>query len=100
MKRITFKKIEPATDQTVFINKIFLDEFFEERKEIVKKIKKKISGYKQQDIKKNRLDVEYLVKYDAVIEKLLVSKLTCNYCKNHTLIKYNDYRDPRQWTLD
>tara|TARA_Y100001970_G_C14164713_1_gene820606 strand:- start:774 stop:1208 length:435 start_codon:yes stop_codon:yes gene_type:complete len=100
MKRIILKKIEPAHDQCHFIHKIYMDLSFENGTNIINSIKKKINGYKQQDVKKNRLNNDDFITYDDLIEKLLLSKLICFYCKHKTLISYEEKRDPRQWTLD
>jgi len=100
MKQITLRKIEPAIDQCHFIHKIFMNIEFENKIKLISNIKKKINGYKQQDVKKNRLNIEKFIKYDDLIEKILISKLKCFYCKKNTLISYKEKRDPRQWTLD
>ena len=100
MKHITLRKIEPAIDQCHFIHKIFMNIEFENKIKLISDIKKKINGYKQQDVKKNRLNIEKFIKYDDLIEKILISKLKCFYCKKNTLISYKEKRDPRQWTLD
>ena len=100
MKKITLTKIEPALDQCHIIQKIYMDVSFENMSDIICHIKKKMNGYKQQDVKKNRLDTEKFITYDELIEQLLLSSLKCFYCKNRTLISYKKNRDPRQWTLD
>ena len=63
-------------------------------------IKKKISGYKQQDIKKNKLDKNNFISCDKTVELLVISKLKCFYCNRDMKIKYENYRDKQQWTLD
>ena len=100
MKQITLKKIEPAIDQCHLIQKIYMNVPFVNDTNTISAIKKKLSSYKQQDSKKNRLDPEKMIKYDDLIEKLLLSKLLCCYCKKKTLLFYDKKRDPRQWTLD
>ena len=34
------------------------------------------------------------------MEKLVVSKLKCNYCKNQCLLFYKNIREKMMWTLD
>lgn len=63
-------------------------------------IKKKISGYKQQDIKKNKLDKNNFISCDKTVELLVISKLKCFYCNRDMKIKYENSRDKQQWTLD
>ena len=34
------------------------------------------------------------------MEKLVVSKLKCYYCRDNCLLMYNNIREKKQWTLD
>jgi hypothetical protein len=70
------------------------------QKNILREIEKKRNSYKNQDIKKNKLDDDELIKTDELIEKLVVSKLKCCYCKEDVELIYENYRDNKQWTLD
>lgn len=63
-------------------------------------IEQKISSYKQQDIEKNRLDLENFITFDIVISLLEDCKLYCDYCSTEVLILYEKVRESRQWTLD
>ena len=80
------------------INKLFLGEEFEGCNEIIKCIKRKLSSYKTQDLKKDRYD--NFITYTEILEKLVISKLKCDYCRGVTLLMYTDRREKRQWTLD
>ena len=71
-----------------------------QKSEIVKELNRKRSSYKGQDIKKDRYDVKEFISLDELIEKLVISKLRCIYCKSTMLLVYNNVRDPSQWTLD
>ena len=82
------------------INQLFLDEKFDGRKEIERELKKKLSSYKTQDIKKKRFDTDLFISLFSLIEKLVISKLKCYYCKNDVVVLYNHVRYPKQWTLD
>ena len=47
-------------------------------KKIVKKeVERKLSGYKNQDTKKNIYDNNYFITYYDALEKLVISKLKC-----------------------
>ena len=85
--------------QIEYINLLFLDNNFPEKTFINSEIIKKKNSYRQQDLKKNRLDDTFITN-DKIIEKLVSSKLKCHYCKNQTLLVYKNVRDNKQWTLD
>ncbi len=81
------------------INKLFLNESFEYNDLIKKNLMTKKSSYRSQDIKKNRLTEEFIT-YEELVEKLVISKLQCSYCKDTVLLVYENKRDNKQWTLD
>jgi hypothetical protein len=60
----------------------------------------KIQGYRCQDIKKEVHNLDTLITLEDVLEKLLISKLTCCYCRKSIMVFYKNVRDPQQWTLD
>ena len=70
------------------------------QKNILREIEKKRNSYKNQDIKKNILDDTNIIKTEELIEKLVISKLICVYCKEDIKLVYEDYRDNKQWSLD
>ena len=65
----------------------------------ISQIKTKLTNYKQQDIRKNRLNNTF-IKLDTVIEKLKLCEFKCTYCLNEILILYDICREKYQWTLD
>ena len=67
---------------------------------ILSHLKKKLAGYKQQDKKKNILDLDKLITLNEIVEKLVLSKLKCYYCKNKMCITTDKKREKSQWTLD
>jgi len=71
------------TEQKSFLNMIYLNEDFTEKKELEKNIKKKMNSYKQQDIKKKKFVEAKFIKYNCDM-KLLYSKS----------------KEPNQWTLE
>ena len=79
---------------------LYLNTDFPEKKEVETEIKKKISSYRGQDIKKERLEETKFVKLEEVYELLLTSKCNCHYCRKGVGILYKNIRDPLQWTLD
>tara|TARA_A100001015_G_scaffold160704_1_gene178602 strand:+ start:529 stop:1071 length:543 start_codon:yes stop_codon:yes gene_type:complete len=86
--------------QVTMVNRIFLnDTDFPEYQKIKALITKKISGYKQQDIKKKR-ETTNIICFDDTIEKLLSCKLKCYYCSTPVLIIYDYIRQEDQWSLE
>lgn len=74
--------------------------------QIVKQqINKKISGYKQQDMKKKNYDensknYNNIIDFNDVITKMKKVDLKCYYCLKEMLILYENVRDENQWTVD
>ena len=97
-KKIILKKIPEAINQIDFVHKLYFDIDFENKKKIEKSLHYKINGYKSQDKRKKRKCL--LITIEELIEKILISKLNCYYCKQKMLLLYTMKRDPRQWTLD
>jgi hypothetical protein len=82
------------------INNLYLENYFETDNIIKKIIYKKISGYKNQDIKNEIIDYTSLISLDDTIEKLMLSKLKCYYCKEKCHLLYKNIFEKKQWTLD
>lgn len=82
------------------INQLYLNTGFPEKNIYESQIKKKLSSYKSQDQKKKRYDETTFISYEQVLNKLVVSKLTCGYCSNKINVITNRYRDEEQWTLE
>lgn len=114
-KRILMEHVEVEhREQIIYVNHIYMNmnnnnEYDYDNDNIIKKsiknlmmreIEKKINGYKQQDIKKQIYDSMKIINFDDVIEKLVISKLCCFYCRTKILILYPNVREPTQWTLD
>jgi len=87
-------------DQYNFINMLYLNQPFTNDDVIIKTLKRKLNGYKSQDIKKNRFNEKKFILYDELIEKIVVSKLLCHYCRGKCCLLSNKKRDKQQWTLD
>ncbi len=86
--------------QINILNKLYLKEEYEGIKTVQSSINKKIKGYENQDIKKDKLNKKKLIKYDDLLEILVISKLKCYYCKCDCLLMYDNVREKKQWTLD
>ena len=84
-------------DQIKLLNEAYLSE---NKCDIRREIKKKISGYKAQDKKDEDRMIEGIITEEEVLEKLVGAKLKCHYCCENMKLLYNISRDPKQWTLD
>lgn len=82
------------------LNQLFLEQDCENKEKIKKNIMSKLRSYKNQDLKKNRYDDKTFISYEEIIEKLIISKLNCYYCKNNVILLYSEKRDKKQWSLD
>ena len=87
-------------NQHELVKKICTDEDFSGNVFVKKELERKIKSYKMQDVKKNKLDEENLIKLDECIDKLVLSKMKCYYCMEDMLLVYENVREPKQWTLD
>ena len=53
-------------------------------------IKSKLNGYKNQEVKRKLFDRELFINYDETIEKIMLSKLRCYYCKKPIKLIFKD----------
>jgi hypothetical protein len=67
---------------------------------VTKSIDKKILCYKYQDIKKKIHDINTIISFQEVKDKLINCDFKCNYCNKIVKVLYKIVRDPLQWTLD
>ena len=100
LKKIEIKKTEIVDnkEELIQINNMYFNKPSEN--DLLKYLKKKLLGYKQQDIKKNKLDNDKFISLEKIVELLVISKLKCFYCKKNIKIQYTEKRDYNQWTLD
>ena len=82
-----------------YLNKLYLNEKYDGIDFIKKEVERKLSGYKNQDVKKKKLEDNFIT-YEECLEKLVISKLKCYYCKDNCLLAYENVREEKQWTLD
>jgi len=97
--RINVNYKEPEhCEQIKLINNNYMNVKSEMDIFVKREIEKKINGYKGQDIKKRIICK--LISYEEIFEKLVISRLLCNYCKKKVKVLFEEVRDVSQWTLD
>lgn len=67
---------------------------------VLTQIGAKVSGYRYQDTRKGKLDVDRLVTREDVVALIRAEAFRCCYCHRPVKIVYEHVRDPEQWTLD
>ena len=100
LDKVTEKNVLLKEDQHKLIKKFCANEDFSGNIFVKKELERKIKGYRMQDIKKNKLNDEKLIKLDECVDKLVLSKMKCYYCMEDMLLIYENVREPKQWTLD
>ena len=121
MKKVVnkdFKEPKPKKkiDDSIFYNDEFtqklpeiINDLIEDRSNIkqhqfksaiIKNIKCKINGYKNQDYKKKIYDEDNFVSLQNVLCLLKDQNLNCYYCNEECLLFYQFVRENKQWTLD
>ena len=93
------KNLFDKLSQVEYLNKLYLNENYDGIDFVKKEVERKLSGYKNQDVKKKKLEENFIV-YEECLEKLVISKLKCYYCKDNCLLAYENVREEKQWTLD
>ena len=68
------------------VNQLFLEQSFNGDNTTKNELHKKINSYKQQDIKKDK-NLDGLISYEELLEKLVVSKLKCYYCRKDVFLE-------------
>ena len=86
--------------QINIINKLYLNINFKDNNLIINDLKKKISGYKSQDLKKNIFKEQDFIDYETLIQRMVESKMKCFYCRCNMYLIYENERQMNQWTLD
>jgi len=110
IKKLTKEKAPPK--KRVIANKWDLEpDVFTSEKQLVlleqateplikTEIDHKISAYKHQDVLKRLFIPDEFITFDYVKQMILKCKLCCHYCKEPTLILYENVREMNQWSLD
>jgi hypothetical protein len=101
--RWDFKEIELNYDnQWLLINQIHNKKIInrEHCDLIMKQIRGKISGYRNQDVLKKKYDADAFIDESYVINAMIKCKNMCFYCKEPVDVLYEIVRAPKQWSLD
>ena len=86
--------------QISIVNKLYLDNDLEYKKDMTAVINKKLQGYRSQDKQKKLWNDKQFITIDETLEALVASKLRCHYCSNEIFLLYEKVGEKRQWTLD
>jgi len=76
------------------------DETDKKYKLLCSEITKKISGYKGQDLKKNKYDENLFIDEDFIKAMLIDCHLKCYYCRENVMVLYKSVREPKQWSVE
>ena len=71
-----------------------------EFKIVKQEIEKKIQGYKQQDLIKNKYNENKFIDISSVLQKLIDNNMQCYYCNCNVVILYEIVRELTQWSVD
>ena len=63
-------------------------------------IKRKISGYKSQDLKKKKYSEPDFIDFDFIKKTLIEKELKCYYCLQSVYVLYKSVREPKQWSVE
>ena len=100
LENIKFENLFKEKSQIEWLNKLFLEEKYIGFEFVKKEVEKKLKSYKNQDLTKNIYEKKLFISYNECLEKLVISKLRCHYCRKKCLFMYENVREYRQWTLD
>ena len=81
------------------VNQLYLGQAVASEKAAKRALQRKLQSYKNQDRKKNIYN-EHFITEEELLEKLVISKLKCKYCRANVLLFYKNVREKKQWTLD
>ena len=122
LKKVTREKVPELKKRVVSKEWTFSEEYFKYNKQlqilndiisnnyinednavtkiIIQQINKKISSYKQQDIIKQKLNIEKFITFQDVIHKMIECGLKCRYCICEMFVLYDISREMKQWSVD
>ncbi len=93
------KMLLDKNGQISILNKLLLEIKYDGDEYVKRELERKLISYEKQDIKKE-INSQDFITYHELIEKLVISKLKCHYCRNECLLMYDNVREKTQWTLD
>ena len=92
--------LEPSNQQYI-VNTLYMNSIdIIEKTFVENQIKKKLSSYKQQDVKNCIFGEKFFIPLEDTIQKLVECKMKCTYCNYNMMLLYKEIKDPKQWTLD
>ena len=94
------KKWFERKQQIQLVNSLYLNTNHDIERIAFDELKKKLRSYKLQDDKKCIYNQNLFVTCPNVLERLVMCKLKCFYCKCNLSFLYEDVRQKDQWTLD
>ena len=98
--KIISETLNNIKNQNIIIQHIYFNINFTDKNKVISELKKKINGYKSQDIKKKLYTPKILIDREHILELLKGSQNICYYCKELVIILYENVREPKQWSLD
>lgn len=97
---ISHDYLDPTKQQDI-VNSLYMDTINNiEKKFVENQLKKKLSSYKQQDVKNCIYGEKFFIPLEDTIQKLVECKMNCAYCKCNMMLLYKEIKEPKQWTLD
>ena len=108
-KRVVPQTWDPSFDYRNFEHQISLvtkvkdndyKELDYETKKLCQQIERKISGYKQQDLEKQKYDPENFITFSCLVDAFFSCRFQCFYCRENMLVLYEMVREDKQWTVD
>ena len=100
-ERKQWKKLQIChqLDHISMVNQLYLDHSFEGKEKVQKELSQKRHSYKNQDRRKKKYTNDFITE-EELLEKLVISKLRCKYCRDKLQFIYKHIREEKQWTLD
>jgi len=87
-------------DELKILNDLKNNILNDDTKILKNEIKKKLSGYKNQDVIKKIYNPDKFINIEQTLTKLIDCGCKCLYCNSNSRIFYKYVRDTNQWSLD
>lgn len=98
----TFTEDIAHSTQIRIVNELFMGTAPQTKlhRQLMSELKRKRQGYKAQDVRREFYHEDVLISLENLLEKLVVSRLKCDYCRCDVSVVYTQVRSPTQWSLD
>jgi hypothetical protein len=83
-----------------WIDQLYSNQEFNEKKLILQELKQKFNSYKYQDKHKHKFDQDQHITFDEIIFKLKECQLKCYYCNTDLFLFHSKKRINNQWSLE